>query len=247
MSTCPEKDIHSVYIDNELSPAYCDSYKAHLEECPECKKEYEKLNAIHQALQADSHACELSEAELGASYDRLMSRLSFSQVSGRKSHTSIFQFENVRKYAVGAAAAAFVILFAVPKQNQANSSVAQIESSSDFVPVARTSLVSPLYSSVQIDEPLTTAILASDQSISPTPLSLNPISAYSVSINGEQAMLPAIGQGNQYRINTSSSLASYDIFTQIPSEEISSAHQKAFSFTFTSPLASFSFEIGNGN
>ncbi|MBP5452686.1 MAG: zf-HC2 domain-containing protein, partial [Treponema sp.] len=46
MSTCPEKDIHSIYLDNELPAAYVADYEAHVESCPECKAQLEKLRML---------------------------------------------------------------------------------------------------------------------------------------------------------------------------------------------------------
>ena len=33
MSTCPEKDIHSIYVDGELPENYIKQYESHLSSC----------------------------------------------------------------------------------------------------------------------------------------------------------------------------------------------------------------------
>ena len=41
MSTCPENDIHSLYLDNELPLSYREEYEAHIKSCPKCAKKLE--------------------------------------------------------------------------------------------------------------------------------------------------------------------------------------------------------------
>ena len=54
MSFCPSKDIHSVYLDNELPEIYKAEYEEHLKNCPQCQKELEKIRALHKMFTSDS-------------------------------------------------------------------------------------------------------------------------------------------------------------------------------------------------
>ena len=59
MSFCPSKDIHSIYLDNELPEIYKAEYEAHLKVCKACQKELDKLKAVHQLFDADSKSISL--------------------------------------------------------------------------------------------------------------------------------------------------------------------------------------------
>ena len=50
MYTCPEKDIHSVYIDNELPEAYIAEYEAHVKNCPKCAAELALLRNLNSVF-----------------------------------------------------------------------------------------------------------------------------------------------------------------------------------------------------
>ena len=54
MSFCPSKDIHSVYLDNELPEIYKAEYESHIALCPKCKAELERLRGLRAVLKADS-------------------------------------------------------------------------------------------------------------------------------------------------------------------------------------------------
>ena len=54
MDTCPEKDIHSIYLDNELPKQYLEKYQSHIASCPKCQMQLEQLKNIRQTLKDDS-------------------------------------------------------------------------------------------------------------------------------------------------------------------------------------------------
>ena len=54
MSTCPENDIHSIYLDGELPEIYKAEYEAHLNNCIKCRTKLEQMKKIHEAFQYDS-------------------------------------------------------------------------------------------------------------------------------------------------------------------------------------------------
>ena len=81
MSTCPTKDLLSVYLDNELPEIYKAEYEAHIKSCPKCSKELEKLKALRVLFQADSKAVTPDSHYLEQSYERLMIKMKYSKVS----------------------------------------------------------------------------------------------------------------------------------------------------------------------
>ncbi len=52
MSTCPNKEMYSLYIDKELSHSKCLSFEKHLEGCEECQNQLNNTKALQSALQS---------------------------------------------------------------------------------------------------------------------------------------------------------------------------------------------------
>ena len=121
MSFCPSKDIHSVYLDNELPEVYKKEYEAHIEKCPKCKKELEAIKALHQVMSADSKAISPDEKFLDESYERLMVKMSYAKNTGKSSGN---RFVRPAYYIPLAAAAAALFALVVPMRgNKADGSV----------------------------------------------------------------------------------------------------------------------------
>lgn len=142
MSFCPSKDIHSIYLDNEMPDIYKAEYEAHLKNCESCQKELEKLKALHQLFKADSESISLNKQYLDQSFDRLMVKMNYSKhtkFTEKKSSTGI-------KYFIPAAAAAAVIALLLPLRF--NSSVKNTASQQQVV--ASTSSVVPTMVSNEI-------------------------------------------------------------------------------------------------
>ena len=59
MSTCPEFDLYSVYLDHEMPNNLKHDFSKHLDECAECKSRFSRLNTIHTALRSDSQTLTL--------------------------------------------------------------------------------------------------------------------------------------------------------------------------------------------
>lgn len=114
MSTCPEKDIHSIYLDNELPAAYVADYEAHVESCPKCKAQLEKLKMLRKVFSADSKSMELSEKDMEESFDRLQARLSYSRHAKKEDNVISFSPKKV-VYALAGAAAALAV-FVIPSR-----------------------------------------------------------------------------------------------------------------------------------
>ena len=106
MSFCPNKDIHSVYLDNELPKEHKIKYEKHLEECAECRKELAKLRAVHYVFEYDAESVTPDEQFLKDSYERLMIKMSYNKNTGKNKKNPILHFT----YIVSAAAA---VMFAL--------------------------------------------------------------------------------------------------------------------------------------
>lgn len=115
MFTCPENDIHSIYLDNELPENFKADYEAHLESCPKCKARLEALRKTHAAFQQDSKQLELSREFLDASFERLQSRMRYSKTTSAAADTKkVTMFPQIKKYIPVAAAAAAVFALVLP-------------------------------------------------------------------------------------------------------------------------------------
>lgn len=114
MFTCPENDIHSIYLDNELPENFKADYEAHLEHCPKCKAKLEALRKTHQAIQLDSKQLDLSQEFLDASFERLQSRMRYSKTTSEVNNSNVTMFPTARKYIPMAVAAAAVFALVLP-------------------------------------------------------------------------------------------------------------------------------------
>ena len=122
MSTCPEKDIHSLYLDNELPANFAKQYEQHIASCPKCKAELDSMRALHDALKADADSLKLDQVFLDQSFERLQSRLRYSKVVSKSKDNKPLLFPIVKKYAPAAAAAAFVFALMLPFSMRTNAS-----------------------------------------------------------------------------------------------------------------------------
>lgn len=111
MSFCPNKDIHSLYLDNELPEIYKAEYEEHLKTCQKCQSELEKIRKIHELFHADSKQITPDKNYLNESYARLLTKMSFSKNTGRKSYSENKPiFRNIGYVACAAAAVAIFAL-----------------------------------------------------------------------------------------------------------------------------------------
>lgn len=111
MSFCPNKDIHSLYLDNELPEIYKAEYEEHLKTCQKCQSELEKIRKIHELFHADSKQITPDKNYLNESYARLLTKMSFSKNTGRKSYSENKPiFRNIGYVACAAAAVAILAL-----------------------------------------------------------------------------------------------------------------------------------------
>lgn len=112
MSTCPTKEIHSLYLDNELPQNHKEEYETHIASCEKCRAELEKLRAVGDLFKADAASVSPDKAFMDASYERLMLKMKYSKNAG---HTS-YSKTNLRswKIIVPVAAAVAILALAIP-------------------------------------------------------------------------------------------------------------------------------------
>ena len=112
MSTCPTKEIHSLYLDNELPLSHREQYEAHVAECPACKAQLEKLTAIRDLFKKDADAVSPDKKFMDESYERLMLKMKYSK---NTSHVSAPKISSrTWKIVVPAVAAIAVLALAIP-------------------------------------------------------------------------------------------------------------------------------------
>ena len=119
MSFCPTKDIHSVYLDGELPEVYKAEYEQHIQTCEKCRKELEKLKALHKAFQSDSDSLNLDSQFMEDSFQRLQIKMAYSKNTGAVSHKSPVRAVS---YVVSGAAAAVLLAIFVPLGLKSNTS-----------------------------------------------------------------------------------------------------------------------------
>lgn len=118
MSFCPTKDIHSVYLDNEMPEVYKAEYESHIAVCEKCRTELERLKATRNLLQADSKTLSLDEHFMEESFARLQMKMSYSKNVEKASRP---KFGYYAYTAVGVAAAAAFAFFIPVNINKAAS------------------------------------------------------------------------------------------------------------------------------
>ena len=180
MFTCPNKDLHSVYLDGELAEEYKAQYEEHLKACPKCQAALKKLEKARELLKADSDSISMSERDMESSFARLQSRLSYKRVL--KPLTLGDGAKSVLKDVLVGSAAAAVIAAVMPTKTK---TVIQ----SEFKPVARmTSLDMP--ADLQVEGSVSPAsvvgFLANDSQVQPVAASpMGPFASPVVTANPE--------------------------------------------------------------
>ena len=110
MSTCPDLDLYSVYLDNELPEQYKETLESHLAECSECRKKFEKMKSVHEILASDSSQIVISDKALEDSFTKLQARRSYKKYIKNTNRRNEIFFRRV----LPAMAAALVIALVLP-------------------------------------------------------------------------------------------------------------------------------------
>ncbi len=111
MSFCPNKDIHSVYLDGELPENYKAEYELHISHCEKCRKELEQLKAVRAMFKADADSLKLDEHFVDESFQRLQIKMAYSKNIGKVPQKSPFK---VISYVASGLAAAAVLALVLP-------------------------------------------------------------------------------------------------------------------------------------
>lgn len=245
MSTCPENDIHSVYLDGELPEEFMAEYEAHVASCPKCSAKLEKLTSLKGLLQDDSASITFTEKQLDDSFARLQAKMSykkFIEEEDRSSNVVSFpKLKGFQYFAAGIAAAA-VVSFAIPRGRVSNAVVA---SRNDFSPVARSvsaSTVKPVMMESNLDAVQLASFLGSDDVSSS---SMIPVPAGDNSVSVQKMILDDCGAYSTSVVKPA--LADYDVFAPVDTadkKEPEADHSRGFSFSVSSPLLKVSFQVG---
>lgn len=149
MYSCPTDDIHSIYLDNELSPAYIKDYEAHVNNCPKCAAKLESLRRVKNAFQKDSDSIILDDDFMEKSFERLQTKMRYSK---NTVHVKEFKISpEITKWAVAAAAVlvAAIVPVSISNSSKNNTSANQVAS---IAPVARPqSVPTPVSQSVKVN------------------------------------------------------------------------------------------------
>lgn len=256
MFTCPNKDLHSLYLDGEMPKEYLAEYEAHVEKCPECQAQLKRLRALNALFAADSEALALSDKDKEDSFARLQARMSYARVMKpvvqKPRKRTVF-----RDVMVGAAAAAVVaiILPARLGMNPVAPEMAVNAQQASFQPVARTTSFSLPTSVVLSDgdvNPVSIAAFLKDDEnsdVSSSRIQAHDSLAAAVMPFGTPVVAPAAttATANLKHADEKFSLASYDVFSPIATvEEEPQPVQKDGGFHFSFHSALFSLDIGKG-
>ncbi len=134
MSFCPSKDIHSVYLDNELPEVYKAEYEAHIAVCQKCAKELEILKSLRSELKADAKSITPDEHFMDESFNRLMTKMSYSK-NVKRAYSSESAKAKHYLYPLSAVAAAAVFALILPFGLNSNKSVAAENQTNAYTPL----------------------------------------------------------------------------------------------------------------
>ena len=210
MFTCPEVDIHSVYVDGELPESFVRQYEEHVASCPECKKIQESLLRTRKLLKAESDSISLSKRDLDDSFSRLQARLSYSKISGAsvKKHSRFVSY--VKYAAVGVAAAVAVFAF-LPSRVDSNTRLGEVLAK--FKPVSDEELISPANRiSVQLDGTLDAESISSAFGAGVSPVQ-------NATVQGETVSSAPVVRLNSIMNPVRRRFAGYDLFMGHPEKK----------------------------
>ncbi|MBQ9538205.1 MAG: zf-HC2 domain-containing protein [Treponema sp.] len=238
MFTCPNKDLHSVYLDGELAEEYKAKYEEHIKTCPKCQAELKKLEVARELLKADSDSISMSKRDMESSFARLQSRMSYKRVLKPLSLGD--GAKNVLKDVLVGSAAAAVIAAVIPAKTK---TVVQPE----FKPVARMSSLN-MPTDLQLEGAASPAsvvgFLSNENSHEAQAVSAVPF-ASPVLVSSPEVDVSAPTLANTAPVSSVQSLAltSYDVFLPVESEASNlKEKQSGFFLHLSSPL--FTIDIG---
>ncbi len=125
MSTCPEKDLHSIYLDGELPENFLKEYESHIASCEKCRAELEKLRKVSAPFREQALSIKLDQNYLDQSFERLQTKMRFAQNTAF--HEENHNFRNYTKWISGfvAAAAVFAVIITPVQLNSARNKTSE--------------------------------------------------------------------------------------------------------------------------
>ena len=120
MSTCPEKDLHSIYLDGELPEEFLKEYETHVAGCEKCQAELEKLKKVSVPFREDALSVKLDQTYLDQSFARLQTKMRFKETAERCEKSYIIR-PYIKWVSGFAAAAAVFAVIVTPLSLKSNS------------------------------------------------------------------------------------------------------------------------------
>lgn len=147
MFTCPENDIHSIYLDGELPEKFARDYEAHIVSCEKCRAKLEELRAMREILSKDSSSLNLSDDFMEKSFERLQDRMRFKKIVSQ-SEPKKFIVPMRHTFIPMAAAAAAVFAIMLPQKmnsaqnvNMAAQDLPIISKAQEITPIAKSDVI----------------------------------------------------------------------------------------------------------
>ncbi len=110
MSTC-HKDLHSVYIDNEMPESYVAEYESIVSSDESAKKAQDAVRSLHDALRSDAAEKSVDDLFMEQSFARLQSKMHYSKVIKKSSSPSFVTPFIKYTASFASAAAVFALVF----------------------------------------------------------------------------------------------------------------------------------------
>lgn len=134
MSTCPEKDLHSIYLDGEMPNHFRSEYEAHLSSCSKCQSELEALKELSTSFKEDAISINLDSVYIEQSFERLQTKMRFSKNTARATKENVYHSYTKWIVSFASAAAVFAMIFAPVQLKIKNTGVSELKA------IARTSI-----------------------------------------------------------------------------------------------------------
>jgi len=72
---CPDSQLLSIYVDDELPSPWNEKMDVHLKECPACREKVEKFKQLRELINKDASAKKTNEEELQKSKEKIWRRI----------------------------------------------------------------------------------------------------------------------------------------------------------------------------
>lgn len=237
MSICPEKDIHSVYLDGELPQEFIAEYESHVASCSKCSAIIKKMSELNKIIQEDSDSISWTQSQLDDSFARLQVKISYNKFKNRENKSKKIKF--AMQYFAAGIAAVMLISFIIPRGKSLSEN-----QQTNFSPVARSGSSNSVYTT-KIDSSLDAVHLASFLGSDNDNNQIIAIPTKEKTVAVQKMILDDCTSYNVPIVKPA--LADYDVFTLIDASEKRKIeeHSKGFSFSVSSPLLKVSFQVGN--